>query len=181
MLGEPKKILQVDAKHLQNRSFRRFPVKWKDYLEDEASWHREIDFNQTFPPLSLRTMTCFKREDCDVLGFMILCWIIQGKEKEKEKTNHILLNLACEHIVLELFDSNAEIFQREVSISNAKIFDWKLSNSRAQFLHALSSPCAPFSLGLSGPIVSLKLFVSKHQLVEYILIRLVFLSCIIQL
>ena len=103
------------------------------------------------------------------------------KKKEKKKTNHILLNLACEHIVLELFDSNAEIFQREVSISNAKIFDWKLSNSCAQFLHALSSPCAPFSLGLFGPIVSLKLFVSKHQLVEYILIRLVFLSCIIQL
>jgi hypothetical protein len=38
MLGEPKKILQVDAKHLQNRSFRRFPVKWKDYPDNGASW-----------------------------------------------------------------------------------------------------------------------------------------------
>ena len=53
---------------------------------------------------------------------------------------------------------------------NAKIFNRELSNSYAQFLHELSGPCAPFSLGLFDPILSLELFDSKHHL----------LTCLVQ-
>ena len=49
LLAEPERILKVDTQHLRNRSFSRFLVKWKDYLDDEASWEREVDFGRDYP------------------------------------------------------------------------------------------------------------------------------------
>jgi hypothetical protein len=37
MLTIPKGNLQVNLQHLETRLVMRFSIKWKDYLEDEAS------------------------------------------------------------------------------------------------------------------------------------------------
>lgn len=42
MLAELERNLQVDLKHLKNRSSRRFLIKWKDNLDHEASWELQM-------------------------------------------------------------------------------------------------------------------------------------------
>jgi hypothetical protein len=49
LLAEPERILKVDTQYLRNRSFQRFLIKWKYYLEEDASWEREVDFRANYP------------------------------------------------------------------------------------------------------------------------------------
>jgi hypothetical protein len=49
MLGELEKFLHVDTQCLWKRCFIRFLVQWKDYLEDETSWEREVGFKRDLP------------------------------------------------------------------------------------------------------------------------------------
>ena len=49
MLTELERILQVDLQHLRIRSFKRFFIKWKNSLEDEALWELENEFRKTYP------------------------------------------------------------------------------------------------------------------------------------
>jgi len=41
-------ILKRDNQHLRNKTFYRFYVKLKDYLEEKVSWEREVDFKRDY-------------------------------------------------------------------------------------------------------------------------------------
>ena len=49
LIAEPEKILKIKNQYLRNKTFRRFYVKWKDYLEEKASKEREVDFRKDYP------------------------------------------------------------------------------------------------------------------------------------
>jgi len=36
LFAKPEKILKIENQHLRNKTFCRFYVKWKDYLEEKA-------------------------------------------------------------------------------------------------------------------------------------------------
>jgi hypothetical protein len=51
-------MLQGDTVLLNSLlTFHRFYVKWKDYLEEKASWKKKLISERTILILSLRTMT----------------------------------------------------------------------------------------------------------------------------
>lgn len=55
--------MQVDTQHPQNRYFKRFLLKWKNYLE-------EVDFIRDFPTFVIEDNDILRGggEDCDIPG-----------------------------------------------------------------------------------------------------------------
>jgi len=49
LLAKLEKILKMYNWHLTNKTVCRFYVKWKDCLEEEASWKREVDLRRDYP------------------------------------------------------------------------------------------------------------------------------------
>jgi len=48
LLVKPEMTLKRDNQQLVHKTLRKFYVKLKDYLAEEASWKREVDFRRDY-------------------------------------------------------------------------------------------------------------------------------------